>query len=105
MHTYTYAYTHVRMYTYKRIICLYVYARVHVCVLTNTRTYTCKHIYIHTYIYGTDLMQRRTRTGVMVRHSNVPHTRAREILVCNTLELLASINHRVYTGTFFISEL
>ena len=41
----------------------------------------------------------------MVRHLNVPRTRAREILAPNTLELLASINHRVYTSTFFICEL
>ena len=43
-------------------------------------------------------MQRRTRTRVMVHHSNVPRTRTRQILACNTLELLASIDHRVYTG-------
>ena len=56
-------------------------------------------------MYGTDLMQRRTRARVMVYHSNNPRTCAREVVARVPLELLASVYFRAFTLAGALHEL
>ena len=55
--------------------------------------------------YGTNLMQRRTRTRVIVYHSHTPRTRARKILARNPLELLARVDHQVYSRVYSVESI